>query len=77
MSDIPGERHPFLDDLRTDAELISSVIGRDEIKLTTDAVGTFYAEGQPGGRKSPATSPRRQACSKRGRWRVHHSPDDE
>jgi hypothetical protein len=46
------ERHPFLDDLTADAELASSVlrgpvIGRDEIKLAVDTVGTFYASQNP------------------------------
>jgi hypothetical protein len=46
------ERHPFLDDLTADAELISSVLrrpitGRDEIRLVVDAVGTFYASQTP------------------------------
>ncbi|MDJ1638615.1 hypothetical protein G6L29_33020 [Agrobacterium rhizogenes] len=52
MSNIQGERHPFLDDLTTDAELTSSVlrgviIGRDEIKLAVNTVGTFYASQNP------------------------------
>ncbi|AYG68691.1 MULTISPECIES: hypothetical protein [unclassified Rhizobium] len=46
------ERHPFLDDLTADAELTSSVIrgpviGREEIKLTVNTVGTFYASQSP------------------------------
>jgi hypothetical protein len=52
MSNIQGERHPFLDDLTADAELSSSVlrgpvIGRDEIKLAVNTVGTFYASQNP------------------------------
>jgi hypothetical protein len=52
MSHTPGERHPFLDDLTADAELISSplrglVIGRDRIRLAVDAVGSFYASQTP------------------------------
>ncbi|RAX41293.1 hypothetical protein [Rhizobium tropici] len=52
MSNIQGERHPFLDDLTADAELTSSVlrgpvIGRDEIKLAVNTVGTFYASQDP------------------------------
>ncbi|MGZ9722954.1 hypothetical protein [Rhizobium miluonense] len=52
MSNIQGERHPFLDDLTVDAELTSSVlrgpvIGRHEIKLAVDTVGTFYASQIP------------------------------
>lgn len=46
------ERHPFLDDLTVDAELTSSVtrgsiIGRDEIRLAVETVGTFYASQNP------------------------------
>jgi len=52
MSNTQDQRHPFLDDLTIDAELISSVlrgsvIGRDEIKLAVNAVGTFYASQNP------------------------------
>ena len=52
MSNIQGERHPFLDDLTADAELTSSVlrgpvIGRDEIKLAVNTVGAFYASQDP------------------------------
>lgn len=52
MSHEQSERHPFLDDLTTDAELMSSplrgaVIGRDKIRLAVDAVGTFYASQTP------------------------------
>jgi hypothetical protein len=52
MSHTLDERHPFLDDLTADAELISSVlrgpvIGRDEIRLAVNAVGTFYASQTP------------------------------
>jgi hypothetical protein len=52
MSHAQGERHPFLDDLSADAELISSplrgpVIGRDKIRLAVDAVGSFYASQTP------------------------------
>lgn len=52
MSSTQPERHPFLDDLTADAELISSVlrapvIGRDEIRLAVDAVGTFYVSQTP------------------------------
>lgn len=52
MSNDQGQRHPFLDDLTVDAELTSSVlrgpvIGRDEIRLAVDAVGTFYASQTP------------------------------
>lgn len=48
MAHTQDERHPFLDDLTTDAELVSSVLrgpvsGRDEIRLAVNAVGTFYA----------------------------------
>ena len=43
MSHAQGERHPFLDDLTADAELVSSplrgpLIGRDEIRLAVKAV---------------------------------------
>jgi hypothetical protein len=52
MSNTQGERHPFLDDLSVDAELTSSVlrgavIGRDEIKLAVNTVGTLYASQNP------------------------------
>lgn len=52
MSNDQGQRHPFLDDLTADAELISSVlrgpvIGRDQIRSAVDAVGTFYASQTP------------------------------
>ncbi|WP_413989093.1 hypothetical protein ACMDCR_24295 [Labrys okinawensis] len=52
MSNDQGGRHPFLDDLTVDAELISSVlrgpvIGRDQIRRAVDAVGTFYASQTP------------------------------
>ncbi|PKU22975.1 hypothetical protein [Telmatospirillum siberiense] len=52
MSNDQGQRHPFLDDLTADAELVSSVlrgpvIGRDEIRLVVNAVGTFYASETP------------------------------
>lgn len=52
MSLTQTERHPFLDDLTPDAELVSSVlrgpvIGRDKIRLAVDAVGTFYASQTP------------------------------
>jgi hypothetical protein len=47
-----NERHPFLDDLTADAELLSSVLrspvtGSDEIRLVVNAVGTFYASQTP------------------------------
>jgi hypothetical protein len=52
MSNDQSQRHPFLDDLTADAELISSVlrgpvIGRDQIRRAVDAVGTFYASQTP------------------------------
>lgn len=52
MSSTHQERHPFLDDLTAEAELISSVlrgpvIGREEIRRVVDAVGTFYVEQTP------------------------------
>ena len=52
MSHAQGERHPFLDDLTADAELVSSplrgaVVGRDEIQLAVNAVGSFYASQTP------------------------------
>ncbi|MBE1710830.1 MULTISPECIES: hypothetical protein [Mesorhizobium] len=52
MSNDQDQRHPFLDDLTVDAELISSVlrepvVGRDDIRLAVDAVGTFYASQTP------------------------------
>ena len=52
MSHEQGERHPFLDDLTADAELVSSplrgpLIGRDKIRLAVDAVGSFYASQSP------------------------------
>ncbi|MGO7184526.1 hypothetical protein ACCT14_27185 [Rhizobium brockwellii] len=52
MSNTQDQRHPFLDDLTVDAELTSSVlrgsvIGRDEIKLAVNTVGTFYASQNP------------------------------
>ncbi|MEH2487969.1 hypothetical protein [Bradyrhizobium sp. AZCC 2230] len=52
MSHPRPERHPFLDDLTADAELVSSVLrgpvtGRDDIRRVIDAVGTFYASQTP------------------------------
>jgi hypothetical protein len=52
MSNFQDQRHPFLDDLTVDAELISSVlrgpvVGRDDIRLAVDAVGTFYTSQTP------------------------------
>ncbi|MBC9882730.1 hypothetical protein G8O24_36090 [Bradyrhizobium sp. INPA01-394B] len=52
MSHSQTERHPFLDDLTDDAELVSSVlrgpvIGRDNVRRVVDAVGTFYASQTP------------------------------
>ena len=52
MSLTQDERHPFLDDLTADAELISSVLrgpvtGRNDIRLAVDAVGAFYASQTP------------------------------
>lgn len=52
MSNAQDQRHPFLDDLTVDAELVSSVlrepvVGRDDIRLAVDAVGTFYASQTP------------------------------
>ena len=52
MSHAQGERHPFLDDLTADAELVSpplrgAVVGRDEIQLAVNAVGSFYASQTP------------------------------
>jgi hypothetical protein len=52
MSHHQNERHPFLDDLTADAELISSVLrgpvtGRDEIRLVVNAVGAFYVSQNP------------------------------
>ncbi|MGY8710958.1 hypothetical protein RAD16_34945 [Bradyrhizobium sp. 18BD] len=52
MSHQQTERHPFLDDLTADAELVSSVLrgpvtGRDDIRRVVDAVGTFYASQTP------------------------------
>ncbi|KAA0699888.1 hypothetical protein DTW90_11265 [Neorhizobium sp. P12A] len=52
MSHAQEERHPFLDDLTADAELVSSVlrgpvIGRDQIRLAVNAVGSFYASQTP------------------------------
>ncbi|WP_233856226.1 hypothetical protein [Paraburkholderia sp. HD33-4] len=52
MSPTQTERHPFLDDLTADAELVSSVLrgpvtGRHEIRLAVNAVGTFYASQTP------------------------------
>lgn len=52
MSHPQAERHPFLDDLTADAELVSSVLrgpvtGRDDIRRVVDAVGTFYASQTP------------------------------
>lgn len=52
MSPIQSDRHPFLDDLTADTELVSSVlrapvIGRDEIRLAVDAVGAFYVSQTP------------------------------
>lgn len=52
MSNDQEQRHPFLDDLTADAELISSVlrepvVGRDDIRLAVDTVGTFYASQTP------------------------------
>jgi hypothetical protein len=52
MSLTQDERHPFLDDLTADAELVSSVlrapvIGRDEIRSAVEAVGTSYVSQTP------------------------------
>lgn len=52
MSHPQTERHPFLDDLTADAQLVSSVLrgpvtGRDAIRRVVDAVGTFYASQTP------------------------------
>ncbi len=52
MSHAPGERHPFLDDLTADAELVSSILrgpvtGREAITRAVNAVGTFYATQTP------------------------------
>ncbi|MFC0400678.1 hypothetical protein [Paraburkholderia rhizosphaerae] len=52
MSPAQDERHPFLDDLTADAELVSTVLrgpvtGRDEIRLVVNAVGAFYASQTP------------------------------
>jgi hypothetical protein len=52
MPHTQDERHPFLDDLTADAELVGSVlrgpvIGRDEIRLAVNAVGTLYASQTP------------------------------
>ncbi|WP_050422497.1 hypothetical protein [Bradyrhizobium tropiciagri] len=52
MSHPQTERHPFLDDLTADAQLVSSVLrgpvtGRDTIRRVVDAVGTFYASQSP------------------------------
>ncbi len=52
MSNTHEERHPFLDDLTEDAELISSVlrgpvVGRERIRQVVDAVGKFYVEQKP------------------------------
>ena len=52
MSHPQTERHPFLDDLTADAQLVSSVLrgpvtGRDAIRCVVDAVGTFYASQTP------------------------------
>ncbi|MDR6668917.1 hypothetical protein [Rhizobium sp. 1399] len=52
MSHDKHDRHPFLDDLTADAELVSSVlrgpvVGRDEITLAVNTVGTFYALQTP------------------------------
>ena len=52
MSKAHEERHPFLDDLTEDAELISSVlrgpvVGRADIRRVVDAVGSCYVEQTP------------------------------
>jgi hypothetical protein len=52
MSHEQGERHPFLDDLTEDAELVSSplrgsIVGRDKIRLAVNTVGSFYASQTP------------------------------
>ncbi|HUN96954.1 MAG TPA: hypothetical protein VMU69_12080 [Bradyrhizobium sp.] len=52
MPHTEDNRHPFLDDLSADAELISSVLrgpvtGRDKIRLVVNAVGTLYASQTP------------------------------
>jgi hypothetical protein len=52
MSKAHEERHPFLDDLTENAELISSVlrgpvIGRADIRRVVDAVGSCYVEQTP------------------------------
>ncbi len=52
MAHAEGDRHPFLDDLTADAELVSSVlrgpvIGRDRIRLVVNAVGNLYRSQTP------------------------------
>ncbi|WP_342712507.1 hypothetical protein AAFG13_15325 [Bradyrhizobium sp. B124] len=52
MSHPQTERHPFLDDLTADAQLLSSVLrgpvtGRDAIRRVVDAVGTFSVSQTP------------------------------
>jgi hypothetical protein len=52
VSHTQGDRHPFLDDLTADAELVSSVLrgpvtGRDEVRLAVSAVGSFYVSQTP------------------------------
>lgn len=52
MPNTQERRHPFLDDLTAGAELVSSVlrspvVGRDEIRLAVNAVGTFYISQTP------------------------------
>ncbi|WP_027556141.1 hypothetical protein [Bradyrhizobium sp. Cp5.3] len=52
MSPPQAERHPVLDDLTADAQLVSSVLrgpvtGREDVRRVVDAVGTFYASQTP------------------------------
>jgi hypothetical protein len=52
MTNNTPARHPFLDDLTLDAELLSTVLrkpisGRENIKRVVEAVGSFYKSQTP------------------------------
>ncbi len=52
MTNNTPARHPFLDDLTLDAELVSTVLrkpisGRENIKRVVEAVGSFYKSQTP------------------------------
>ena len=52
MTNPTPARHPFLDDLTLDAELVSTILrkpvsGRETVKRVVEAVGTFYKSQTP------------------------------